>query len=211
MRDAAKDLCDFVNNPLVADATWTRWINDGIEKLARIVIKRDAGAFQTFSDVTLTAASNLIPKPATFRRLLGVSLDPTSASLRRSLPKYNFGERDARGEFGGRAYHVVGQNIAIEPFAICAGNYRVHFVGGPTILVLDVDVIDTVLEPYDEYATTWAAIRALGKEESDNRGLYKDLEDIARDVDEFFAMLDGDDPSTIVDDTARGPAYWAPP
>jgi hypothetical protein len=214
MRDAAKDLCDMVGNSFVADTTWTRWLNDGIEGLYRIAVKRNVGAFQTKTAspyIVLTSASNQIAKPATFRRLIGVTMDPGSASLRRSLPKLQMGERDSGGLLGPRAYHVVGQNIEIEPFQICAGTYQLHFVAGPTILAADVDLIDTVLEPFDEYATTWAAIRALGKEESDNRGLYKDLEASATDIDEFFAILDGDDPSTIVDADETGPSYWSQP
>src|SRR5712672_2752651 len=105
MRDAAKDLCDMAGSAFVLDPTWNRWLNDGIEGLYRIASKRRVGAFQTFSDVTLTAVSNLIAKPATFRNLIGVTMDPTSPSVRRSLPKYNFGERDSMGLFAGRSYH----------------------------------------------------------------------------------------------------------
>lgn len=210
MRDAAKDLADLVSSPFVPDPTWTRWINDGIEKLYRIMSNRRAGAFQTFSDVTLTAASNLIAKPATFRSLIGVTMDPTSPSVRRSLPKYNFGERDSMGLYAGRSYRVIGQNISIEPFQLCAGNYRVHFIAGPTILAADVDVIDAVLEPFDDYVTTWAAIRALSKEESDTRTLYADLAASELNIDETVAMMDGDDPSAITDDDERGPSYWTP-
>lgn len=211
MRDAAKDLADMVNSGFVQDTTWTRWINDGIEGLYRIASKRRVGAFQTFSDVTLSSASNLIAKPATFRNLLGVTLDPTSPSLRRSLPKYNFGERDSLGLYGARSYRVIGQNISIEPFQLCAGNYRIHYVAGPTLLVADNDVIDSILEPYDEYVTTWAAIRALSKEESDTSDLYRDLAKAEQDIDESFAMMDGDDPSSIVDADNRGPTFpWIP-
>jgi hypothetical protein len=211
MRDAAKDICDHVGDPNVSDTTWTRWINDGIEKLYRIVAARDSGAFQTFTDSTLTAASNLIAKPATFRRLLGVTMDPTIPSLRRSLPKFNFQERDSMGTLGPRSYRVVGQSIAIEPFQLCAGNYRLHYVAGPTILSGDTDVIDVVLEPYDDYATTWAAIKALGKEESDNRDLYAELATLQVQIDEMFSGIDGSDPSSINDDDSRGPALWQIP
>lgn len=211
MRDAAKDICDFVNNPQVGDPTWNRWLNDGIEKLYRIAFKRNAGAFRTSSDFTLTAASNLQAKPANFRRLIGVSLDPTSPSMRRSLRKLMVGERDSLGQFGPRRYDLVGDNIVIEPFNICAGNYRLYYVKGPTILVADGDAIDTILEPYDDFVTTWAAIKALGKEESDNRDLYREIDMLTIEVDEAFAMMDGDDPSTIVDDLERGPAVWTVP
>jgi hypothetical protein len=207
MRDAAKDLADLVNSPFVPDTTWTRWLNDGIERLYRIASMRRVGAFQTSTDVTLTAASNLIAKPATFRILLGVSLDPTVPSMRRALTKYNFGERDSLGLYAARAYRVIGQNISIEPFQLCAGNYRVHYIAGPTILAADGDPIDTILEPFVLYAETWAAIRAGVKEETDTRSLYVDLAALAQEIDEFFAMMDGDDPSTISDDDERGPSY----
>ncbi len=161
--------------------------------------------------MTLTSATNLIPKPSGMRGLLGVTLDPTSPSMRRSLEKYNFGERDGRGELARRAYHVIGQNISIEPFQICAGNYRVHYIAGPTVLSGDSDPIDTVLEPYDDYAVIFAAIRAVDKLEGNSTALRKDLDDTAKEADEFFAMMDGDDPDTITDADARGPVYWAPP
>ena len=211
MRDAAKDICDHVGDPNVSDTTWTRWINDGIEKLYRIVMVRNSGAYQKFSDFTLTAATNLQPKPADFRWHKGVTQDPTIPSLRRSLPKYNFNERDSMGTLGPRSQRIVGQNLSIEPFQLCAGNYRWHYVAGPTILVADVDTIDTVLEPYDDYATTWAAIKALGKEESDNRDLYAELATLQVQIDEVFAMMTGDDPDTISDDDSRGPALWQIP
>ncbi len=211
MRDAAKDLCDFKDDPNVDGGNWNRWINDGIEKIYRIAYKRNAGAFRTFVDFTLSAASNLFPKPANFRRLIGVSLDPTSASMRRSLRKLMVGERDSAGLYGPRRYDLVGQNIAIEPFQLCAGNYRLHYVVGPTVLVSDSDAIDAILEPYDDYATTWAATKALGKEESDNRDLYRELDMLEKDIDEMFAMMDGDDASTIVDDDNRGPAIYSVP
>src|ERR1700675_301264 len=101
MRNAAKDIADLASSPFVADTTWTQWINDGIEKLYRIVSKRRVGTFQTFTDVTMTSASNLIPftSLANYRSLIGVTLDPTQPSMRRALPKYNFGERDSMGLF----------------------------------------------------------------------------------------------------------------
>lgn len=211
LRSQAKDICDFVNNPQVQDATWNQWANDGIEKLYRIVSKLSTGSFETFSDVTLSSATNIIPKPTGFRRLQGVSLDPTSPSTRRTLPKYTKGNRDAYATFGPRKYRMVGNGISIEPFQLSAGTYRVYFVSGPTILVADGDAIDTVLEPYDDYVTTWMAIKALGKEESDNRDLYVELAKLEQDVMEAFAMIDGDEPDTITDDDDRGPVYFTQP
>ena len=211
MRNAAKDICDHVGDPNVSDPNWTTWLNDGIEKLYRIVMVRNSGAFQKFTDFTLTAASNLQAKPADFRWHKGVTQDPTIPSLRRSLPKYNFAERDSLGTLGPRSHRIIGQNLSIEPFQLCAGNYRWHYVAGPTILAIDTDVIDVVLEPYDDYPVTWACIKALVKEESDNRDLYAELAALKVDIDEVFAMMTGDDPDTISDDDNRGPALWQIP
>jgi hypothetical protein len=211
MRDAVKEVCDLVNNPQIPDSAYNRWINDGIEKLFRIIEKVDVGSFVTTSSFTLTAATNLQAKPAGFRRLLGVSKDPTVPSQRRSLPKYNFGERDSLGTLGPRSYRVIGQNVVIEPFQLCAGNYAMYYVAGPTVLVADTDPIDVILEPYDDYVTTYVSIRTLGREESDNRDLYVELSKLEQEVIEAFAILDGDDPSTIVDDVARGPSIWTVP
>jgi hypothetical protein len=135
-----------------------------------------------------------------------------SPGLRRSLSKYNFGERDGLGQLGPLSYRVVGQTISIEPASTAAGNYAMYYVSGPTVLAIDSDAIDTVLEQYDDYVTTWAAIKALGKEESDTRDLYQDFYKLEADIVETLAMRDGDDPSTIVDDDARGPSWpWILP
>lgn len=211
MRNAAKDLCDDQYATGIQDPTWTQWINDGIERLYRIIAKVGTGAFQTSSLVTLTAASNLIPNPTGMRRLLGVSRDPGVPAQRRSLRKYNEGERDGLGLLGPLGYRVVGQSIQIEPFQLCAGNYGVYYVAGPTVLTLDTDLIDSILEPFDDYATTWAATKALGHEESDNRDMYTDLAAIGQDAAEMFMGNDGEDASTIVDDENRGPTIWTVP
>lgn len=211
LRNAAKDLSDMVNSPEVADTTWNRWINDGIEKLWRLVTKTDVGGYQTFQNFTLTA-TNTVALPTGFRRLLGVTRDPGIAGQRRSLPKYNFGERDALGQWGPLSYRIIGQTLSIEPAATAAGNYAMYYVSGPAVLALDGDAIDTVLEQYDDYVTTWAAVKALGKEESDTRDLYQDFYKLETDISETLAMRDGDDPSTIVDDDARGPSWpWILP
>lgn len=211
IRGQAQDICDFVNNPQVGTPTWTQWTNDGIEKLYRIVLKLSTGAFETSADVTLSSATNLIPKPAGFRRLLGLTLDPTSPGMRRSLPKYNKGNRDAYGTLGPRRYRVLGDSISVEPFQLAAGNYRIYYVAGPTKLVADGDTMDPVLADYVDYVVTWMCIKALGKEESDNRDLYVELAKVEQDVMEAFAMIDGDDSDTIVDDDDRGPSIWTVP
>lgn len=207
LRDAAKDICDFVNDPNVGDPTWNRWINRGIEKLYRIIAPLGVGAFRQSWPVTLTAASNLMAKPANFRRLVGVSKDPTIPALRRSLRKYNEGERDSLGILGPLSYREIGTNVAIEPANICAGNYAILYIAGPTKLVADTDAIDSVFEPYVDYVETWAAIKALGKEESDNRDLYSEIAQLEDTITTFFGQGGGDDADTIVDDDARGPTF----
>ena len=211
LRNAAKDVCDFVNNPQVSDPTWNQWINDGIERLYRIAFKADSGAFQTSATFTLTNASNSSTLPATYRRVLGVTKDPAVPSMRKSLPKYMWGERDSFGLQGPLSYHVVGNAVLIEPSAVCAGNYAVYYLTGPTVLVADSDTMDTILEPYDDFVTTWASIKALGKEESDNRDLYVEIQGLTQDILEMFVMRDGDDASTIVDDDSRGPSIFSIP
>ena len=211
MREASKDRADMQDDHDVLDPTWNRWINDGIERLYRIVARVGSGSFQANQAFTLTAASNLFALPATCRRVLGVSKDPTVPGQRKSLPKYNQGERDSFGLLNALAYRVIANNVAIEPFQLCAGNYALYYVTGPTKLVADSDTVDSVLEPYDDYATTWAAICALGKEESDNRDLYQELAALEQDVREMFMIRDGEDPEVITDDDSRGPSYWTIP
>lgn len=217
----AKDLADLLNNPIVADPTWRRWINQGQERLYRLLALKAPARFHASSLFTLTGlGGNTFALPAGFRSLRdsGVTKDPGVPSLRHTLRRFNFGERDAQGQLpawgAGRelGFDIQGGNVVVEPEVLCAGNYAMYWLQGPTPWATDGSQdgtnIATVFEPYVDFIAHWAAIKGLLKEESTEtaQSLKNDLKDLADEIQAEFNETS--DPSTIIDQAQVGGIYW---
>lgn len=217
----AKDLADLVANPIVSDPTWRRWINQGKERLYRLLVVKAPARFHSSAPFALTGlGGNTVALASDFRHLRegGVTKDPSVPSLRRTLRRFNFGERDAQGQLpawgAGRelAYDIQGSNIVVEPASLCAGNYAYYYLTGPvawaTDGTTDGTAIEAVFEPYVDFIAHWAAIKGLLKEESAETAqmLKADLRDMAEEIQAEFN--EGSDPATIIDTAQVGGIYW---
>jgi hypothetical protein len=217
----AKDLADLVSNPIVGDATWRRWINQGQERLYRLLVVKAPARFHSSASFTLTGlGGNTVALASDFRHLRegGVTKDPTVPSLRHTLRRFSFGERDAQGQLpawgAGRelAYDIQGSNIVVEPASLCAGNYAYYYLTGPVAWATDGTqdntAIAAVFDPYVDFIAHWAAIKGLLKEESGETAqlLKADLKDMAEEIQAEFN--EGSDPATIIDLAQVGGIYW---
>lgn len=204
--DGASDIADMVNDPHVASATWIRWINRGQEKLWRKLAGTFAGFYRTQADFTIAggAAGNTMAIPATMRQVLGVSKDPDNPALRTTINGRNDGERDEQYR---RTFDVIGQSVVIQPFEYAAGVYRLYGVAGPTPVAVAADPIDPQLEPYVEYLETYMAIKAHGKEESNNADLIVELKEIWDEIEAVAMNRNQASGETIVDVKRTG-ATW---
>jgi hypothetical protein len=218
----AKDVADMVSNPIVGDTTWRRWINQGQERLYRLLVVKAPARFHSSVSFTLVGGvgGNTQALAADFRHLRdrGVTKNPTNAAMRQTLDRFAFGERDAQGHFPVfRAWDRLGfdiqaSNIIIEPAALCAGSYAYYYVAGPVAWATDGSgdavAISTVLEPYVDYIAHWAAIKGLMKEESTEtaQAITAHLMDLR---DEILAEFgESSDPTSIVDVDRTGGTYW---
>lgn len=204
----AKDRADQLNNPVVQDPTWRRWINQATEALYRILVVKDPSRFYKTAPFTLSSG-NSVALASDFRQLLpgGVTRDPSSQSMRRSLRRFNFAERDAQGRLPAwgivreLAYDIQAGNLVIEPAAVAPGSYAYYYVAGPVLWATDGSqdntAIATVFEPYVDFIATHAAIKGLQKEESDTEDLRADLAAMTEAIQAEFGS--GSDPSTITD------------
>lgn len=215
----AKDLADMLNNPIVADPTWRRWVNQGVESLYRLLVVKAPARFHKSVSFTLTGlGGNTTAIAADFRTLResGVTKDPTVPSQRRTLRQFNFGERDFQGQLvswgTGRelAFDIQAGNIVVEPASLCAGNYAYYYLAGPVPFATDGSgdavTIATVFEPYVDYVAHYAAIRGLAKEESSTQEQRLNLAAMVEEIQSEFN--DNSDPSTIVDMDATGGGIW---
>jgi hypothetical protein len=216
-----KDLCDLVGNPIVGDITWRRWINQGQERLYRLLVAKIPARFHKSVSFTLTGVGGNTQALASDFRVLrpdGVTKDPTVPALRRTLRRYSFGERDAQGGlpswgYGAElAYDIQASNIVVEPGPSCAGNYAYYYVHGPVAWATDgtgdAVAIDPIFEPYVDFIAHAAAVKAATKDESMDtaQALNTGLQGLAQEIIDEFGEDGG--PSTIVDVTRVGGIYW---
>jgi hypothetical protein len=215
----AKDLADLLNNPIVADPTWRRWANQGTERLYRLLRPLAPERFHKSASFTLTGVGgNTVALAADFRtlRASGVTKDPTNQAARRTLRRFDFGERDAQGQtpawFRESGFDIQGDNIVVEPAASSAGNYAYYYVAGPvkwaTNGTQDATAIAAVYEPYVDFIAHWMAILGAGKEESGTGDLRANLQGIVDDIMAEFAPTS--DPAVIQDVEATGGSSWLP-
>lgn len=196
--DGASDIADLVSDPHVATATWIRWAQRGQEKLWRKLTALYAGLYVTSQDFTLAggASGNTVAIPAAARQVLGVSKDPDNVSLRMTLRRRNFEERDEQYV---RTFAEIGQNLNIQPFEYASGSYRMFYVTGPTAITAVGSTLDAQLEPYVEFIETYMAIKALDKSESDNTGQIKELDEIWGEIEAVAMNRNAAVGETIVD------------
>lgn len=188
LRDSAKALADMVNDQFVPDPTWTTWANEGVEKLWKFVTALYPDLFHTTFDFTLAgsgvgAGINQQAVPVGFRELRGVSKDPDNPTLRASLRRWNFNERDDT-------------NAGV---STVAGTYRLYYVQGPAVLAADGDPIDVALEPWREFIELTMAIKARTKEQSDTSDLRANLTELRAEIEDEAAGRDKGEPETIGD------------
>jgi hypothetical protein len=188
-----------------------------MERLYRLLVIKAPARFHKTQSFTLTGlGGNAVALPADFRQLRegGITKDPNVPSSRRTLRRFNFGERDAQGVLpawgGGRelAYDIQGTNIFVEPASLCAGNYALYYLFKPIPFVTSGDLLNDLLDPYVDYIAHWAAIKGLMKEESLDTAetMRAQLSVIADEIQAEFN--EGSDPATIIDVEQVGGPPW---
>jgi len=217
----AKDRADLLNNTIVGDPTWRRWINQGQERLYRALVVKAPARWHKSTTFTLTGiGGNTVALATDFRQLRegGVTKDPSVPSSRRTLRQFNFGERDAQGVLpawgSGRelAFDIQASNIVVEPASLCAGNYAYYYLAGPVAFATDGSGdsvnIATLIEPYVDFIETDAARKGALKDESYELAGELKIE-LQERLEEILAEFnDSSDPATIIDVDQVGGAGW---
>jgi hypothetical protein len=223
MRNGAKDLADKVDDDSVSDVTWNLWINQGIEDLWKRIVQATGDAFLSTYDFTLVGGAggnyfDVTTIPARdFRRLRMLELNPDTSNRRRIKP-FNLAEKD-NGPTGvlmriwdpDRRYRRMGNKIYVERFEVAAGTYRLYYEPKTTALEMTCDALPDVLDEWAEYPQVFAAMKALGKEESDPGFLPTRLGEMRADIAALKGEPDDDaDASVIADveDDGGNEGWW---
>lgn len=221
LRNGAKKLADKVNDLSVDDDTWDEWVNDGVESLWACVSTYFADHF--FAQVDFTLAGGVggnsydvrtIPA-ADFRRVRMLERYPDTGQRGR-VRGFSFVEKDngagaspwasdwapdVRGK-------IMGNTILLEPYERAGGPYRLYYVPKHPKLVLPCDALDAAVDQYAEYVKVFAAMKALGVEESDDHPQATRLLAIRQEIAETAAERDDGQPGGIADVEDQGGGFW---
>lgn len=211
LRNGAKLLADKVNDLSVTDDTWNEWINQGVESLWGIVTTAYEDHFFKTFDFPLTGGPTgnyldctTIPAKD-FRRVRLVERDPDT-NARRKIRSFNFNEKDRRiGSYAGfpwcnvRRYRLMGMKVFIEPYEQAAGPYRLYYIPSHPKLTLTCDALDPAIDQWAEYPMVFAAMKALGVEESDDSPQARRFADLKGEILETSTNRADGDPDTVAD------------
>lgn len=221
LRNGAKEIADKVNDASVSDATWNVWINQGVASLWSLVSTAFADHFFKTYDFTLTggSAGNILDvstlPDADFRRIRMIEWMPDTGSRRR-VRAFNWDEKDARTASYAQAlwcnirrYRLMGQKLYVEPYEQASGPYRLYYIPAPATLSLTCDALDPAVDEWAEYPMVFAAMKALGKEESDDSQPGRRLADLKAEILDAAATRNAGDVDVIADvESGSGGGYW---
>lgn len=220
LRNGAKELADKVDDPSVTDDTWDVWVNQGVEALWALVATAFSDQFFktfNFSLVGGVGGNSLDVTTITdgdFRRVRFVEVNPDTGARRR-VRGFNFNEKNAGvGALNAalwcplRRYRLMGQKLIVEPYEQAAGAYRLYYVPKPTFLALRCDALDPALDPWAEFPMVFAAMKALGKEESDTGPLGVRLGELKAEIEVAAATRDDGEADVIADVEGTDGGTW---
>lgn len=223
---------DFLNNPFLTLDEWNWNINQSIFEFFDILVTKYGDDFFLASPYTFTTTGsnsyNLpdgsptfavdgITPPAVYKMLgadCGVAIGNNAWV---TLPRYNWIDRNkfvypqltanALGVYN-LSYRQMGNKIYFIP-PPAAGQYiQIWYVPILSKLLRDTDMLSFSISGWDEYVIIDAAIKALGKEESDVSLLMAQKQQMLERIETTAANRDIGQPNTISD--TRGNAGFGP-
>lgn len=203
---------DMERSQFVSEAELTEYISSSYKELYDLLVATFED-YYTLDPVefTLTQGQYTYDLPSDFYKLRGVDgkLHASSSTTDyQTLYPFNFNERNRRNREFNRAlfgivsltYRIVNNKLYIYPQEAAAGQYRIWYVQRASDLVNDTDTVDGV-NGWEEYIVIDAAIKMLGKEESDTTVLKDEKERIKQRIIDMAAERDAGSSERITDVT----------
>ena len=208
VRLAAQQKADMVNSDFISKQEWNDYINKSYAALYDLLIQTYADDYYVatpFSIATDARTPPLYNLPSNFYKLLGVDLAINGTDTWATLIKHAFAHRNQYPYSLGNTvigtqrikYRLMGQQINFMG-AGDARTLRLWYIPRPTTLQADYHVLDGV-SGWDEYVVLDAAIKAMGKEESDPSLLIVKQQEIKDRLDAVANNRDAGMPEGVSD------------
>lgn len=190
LRDRAKQESDNVGQSFLSDPEWTTNINNSYGELYSLLVQAYGTDYFVATPVSITTdgINQLFALATDFFKLLGVEVRISSPAQWVSLKPFAFADRNRISLFNS-AIPSAGQTV------------RYWYVPRLTPLVVDADTtVDAVtINGWDEYIIVDAALKALGKEESNTSDLVRRKKELTDRLEAEVANRDAGNPARIVD------------
>lgn len=212
LRTRAKRLADMEGSSFVADAEWLDLINEGLAELHDIFVTKYEDYFLTSQAITLVAGTHSYALPSGYYKTRGVDL--VSGGQSYTLRPFEFRERNrAQGQMvvdgADYQYQIVGLNMRFVPTPQAAGTVTHWYVPSVTQLASASDEISAAYPTGSErYVVTYAAAKALIKEQSDPSALMADLVALKAKIEGAAGNRDAGEPRRVVDVRNHLDIWW---
>ena len=203
---------DMERSNFVSDSELTEYISSSYKELYDLLVATFED-YYTLDPVafTLAAGEFTFDLPDNFYKLRGVDgklNNSSSVTDFETVLPFNFNERNKRNREFNRAlfgiisitYRIVNNKLYIYPQEAAAGQYRIWYIPLASDLTTDTDTVDGV-NGWEEYIVIDAAIKMMGKEESDTSVLKEEKERIKQRIIDMAADRDAGSSERISDVT----------
>lgn len=192
VRLAAQQKADMVNSAFISKQEWNDYINKSYAALYDLLIQAYADDYYVASPFSITTDSRtpaLYNLPSNFYKLLGVDLAINGTDTWATITKHLFSQRNRNSYNTNNSvignprlkYRLVGNQVSF-PGAGSSRTLRLWYIPRPTALLADYHVLDGI-SGWEEYVILDAAIKALGKEESDASLLLAQKQEITTRIE----------------------------
>ncbi len=209
IKSRALQLADMENSTFVdSTAELLSYINASYLELYDLIVQSYEDYYLTSTMFTLADSDNgLSVLPTDFYKIKG--MDYSNSGQYVTIQPFQWNRRNRRSAVSrsglftdmGLSYRIVGNYIHIEPRDNAVGTYQMWYVPALTQLVLDADVVDSVMTRagWEEYIVIDVARKMLRKEESDTNALSQMKEEMKARIVDSAADRDVGSPNRVQD------------
>lgn len=222
LRTLARQESDMENSTFISDSEFNAYINQSYYELYDLMVQKYGDDyFSNTVSFTTDGTSETYALPngtnysaaSAFYKLIGVDLALSSTAQNSwvTIRRFNMSERNRYSvpnfqSFYGVTnlrYRLNGANLFFTPIPQAGQTVRLWYIPRLTILAADGDTCDGI-SGWNEYIIVDAAMKALGKEESDVSVLMARKAALIQRIEAAAENRDAANPMTVADNSSLG-------
>jgi hypothetical protein len=200
-----RERADMVNSKFVEDDELTGYINKSYSKLRDLLISKHEDYYvEDPYAFTVASGATTADLPANFYKLRG--LDKSIGGQWVEVTPFAFLHRNKNtflqtlsGDDVDVQYRIVGDRFIFSPPENAPGDYQAWLIPVFTPLEETDDVLEGIINGWEEYIVVDSAIKCLAKEESDISALVLEKQELTARIEALANGRDAGYPDAVVD------------